>query len=99
MISREDYMSRKFTHREYYGQFVDDEIKSRVRFLLPQVLESKDEYLNDIPLTVWDNISADYLSVGRKMKEAGDYLTLAGWVCIVKEAARQLSDLEPKGED
>lgn len=92
MISRKDYMNNKNTHREYYGQFVNDEIKSRVRFLLPIVLESEDEHLNDIPLKVWDAISADYAGIGRKMKEAGDYLTMAGWVCIVKEAARQLRE-------
>lgn len=94
-MSRKDYMNGVCSHREYYAQFVDSEIKGRVRFLLPQIEASEDEHLNDIPLKVWDNISADYTGVGRKLKEADDYLTKAGWVCIVKEAARQLvEDLE-----
>jgi hypothetical protein len=43
-------------HRKYYGQFVNDQVKTEVlRFIgKTALLKSKDEYLNDIPLKKWD---------------------------------------------
>jgi hypothetical protein len=51
---------------------------------------SIDKNLNTIPLTEWDAIASNLFNVSKKMKLAGDYLTLSGGVCIAKEAARQL---------
>ncbi|MBU2534453.1 MAG: hypothetical protein KKB37_17065 [Alphaproteobacteria bacterium] len=92
MKTRQDYISNKCSHEEYYVQFVDNSVKKDIQrnIGLAQLKRSKDEHMNDIPLIKWDMC---YLSTGysvRKLKEAGDYLTDAGKVCILKEAARQL---------
>jgi hypothetical protein len=94
MISRADYIAGKATHQAYYGQFVNDTYKKRVlgRIRFSQLLASRDPCFNDIPLAKRDVIAsqAGLGSTTSKMKECGDYLTLAGHICILKEAARQL---------
>lgn len=96
MISRQDYIDGKFTHREYYGQFVNDTIKARLLNYISknQLLESKDPHFNDIPLWMWDRIDNNYLGLTQAMRIAGDYITKAGFVCIFKEAARQIVESE-----
>ena len=95
MMTRTEYMAMSHTdgmaeHRAYFAQFVTPAITSRVLQGIggPALLKSTDKHLNDIPLVKWDRL-VDHLPVANKMKEAGDYLTLAGGVCILKEAARQ----------
>ena len=83
-------------HRKYYAQFVN---QSTINAVVRQIgkanlLASTDEYLNDIPLKLWDNCQC---IMAMRMEEAGDYLTIAGKVCILKEAARQWIEAN-KGE-
>lgn len=87
-------------HREYYSQFVTPEIKQIVLSFLQSELKRlkykglsktqiKTNSFNDIKLVLWDNLT--YLIRTKEALEAkGDYPTLAGKVCILKEAARQL---------
>lgn len=93
MKTRKEYLNNECTHSEYYGQFVTNSIKSLVKQQFGiQVLRdsyASDEHLNNIPLVKWDVI-APLVTSGGKMKDCGDYLTLSGQVCILKEAARQL---------
>lgn len=83
-------------HRAYYSQFVTPAIKARVLMYIKraELLESKDVHFNDIALSRWDAIVKSRLPVGEMMKQCGDYLTLGGGVCIVKEAARQIVEDE-----
>jgi hypothetical protein len=69
---------------------VTEEMKWRlVRYIgLDRLLESKDEHLNDIPLRTWDLFIAGPLAI--TMKSVGDFMSMAGNVCIAKEAARQI---------
>ena len=92
MKTRKEYLDGKCTHEEYYGQFVSRVTKYRVlaHIRMDKLKKSKDEHLNDIPLRIWDNASNNFPHVSTKMEECGDYLTLAGCVCIIKESARQL---------
>jgi len=57
------------------------------------IINSTDEHFNDIPLKRWDSLSF-HESANKDhttgLKKAGDYMTLAGSVCIYKEAARQI---------
>lgn len=55
---RSDYMAGLVSHREYYGQFVNEDVKARVAAVigLDSLLRSKDEYLNDIPMRKWDSL-------------------------------------------
>jgi hypothetical protein len=97
MYTRTDYLNKKCTHDEYYGQFVTDGFISTVCNIIgkKKILESTDPHLNDIPLTKWDAIVHNRmlpLGTGEKMKEAGDYLTPSGGVCIAKCAARRIKE-------
>lgn len=92
MKTRKEYMDGIVSHREYYGQFVTEEVKKTLLRLIgkKEILSSQDEHFNDIPIAKWDALPAP--NVKDKMKLTGDYLTLAGSVCIYKEAAKQIKD-------
>jgi hypothetical protein len=106
MIQRKEYMNGTFTHREYFSQFVDEEVKSEVlrKFGKERLLKSKDEHLNDLPLKEWDDLSGFTFHMGEvvsrphsirkelhdKLKETGEGVSPAGLVCIYKEGARQV---------
>ena len=91
MFTRKQYMDKEVTHRQYYGQFVTDATKQRVLRCIGEtrLMASTDEHLNDIPLEKWDSLgpagSRDNWNATR-----GDWPSLAGAVCIHKEAAHQL---------
>lgn len=93
MFTRTDYLDGKCAHQQYYSQFVDERIKAIVlrRFDKATLAYhySKDTFFNTIALRTWDNMSLPAYIVD-KMKQAGDYLTLAGQVCILKQAAREI---------
>lgn len=91
MFSRKDYLGNKCSHREYYGQFVDEFTKVRVlnHINLERLKSSEDEHLNDIPLQTWDDIGINLTRVDC-LREAGDSHSLAGAICINKEATRQI---------
>ena len=93
IITRKDYLNGKYNHRQYYGQFVNDNVKLMVidKIGIKRILNSKDEHFNDIPITIWDNIGLPY-GIGELLKSAQDFYTLAGQVCILKESARQIKE-------
>lgn len=90
MYTRKDRLDNKCTHSEYYAQFVTDATINKVVKSIGKsnLLKSTDEHLNDIPLAQWDAITM-LANTSATLKQCGDYLTLAGQVCIAKEAARQ----------
>lgn len=84
---------RAESHRAYYAQFVAPSVLETVRSSigLERLRASADDHFNDIPLSKWDVAAVPVpASVAAKMRELGDYPTLAGTVCVLKEAARQL---------
>ena len=91
MLTRSDYLNNKCTHREYYAQFVTRYEKALVasQFGKKKLAEEfkKDESLNGIALQEWDNLAR---FINTNMRQHGDCLALAGAVCILKEAARQV---------
>lgn len=93
-FTRQQRLNNECTHEEYYNQFVNNTIKSRVlnAFTKEQLIKaySENESFNTLPLNRWDAIAKNLFDVSSKMKECGDFLTLAGGVCIAKNAARQL---------
>ena len=80
-------------HRKYYGQFVSARTKAYVARIIGKdaILNSQDEHFNDIPLHRWDALTKG-LPLAISFKETGDYATLAGLVCVAKEAARQIKE-------
>ena len=76
-------------HRRYYSQFVNRKVLSRLLQYIPAVKLklSKDPHFNDIPLNEWDTIPLTP-EAHALFYALGDYPTLAGKVCIFKQAAR-----------
>lgn len=93
MFTRKDYLDSNCTHEQYYSQFVNDQIKAIVStFFGTKELKNayaKDPSFNTIPLQQWDNLTYRF-SCDKALKERGDYSTLAGKVCILKQAARMI---------
>lgn len=83
-------------HRRYYAQYAALPGMKNVVFNyigLPALLASTDKWLNDIPLRKWDALVpmvGSVFGIKAMLEQNGDYLTLAGGVCILKEAARQI---------
>ena len=95
MITRAQYMSGEKTHDEYYSQFVTRVIKQIVlgRFTIKQLKEAyaEDKHFNSIRLSDWDAMSiARNSSLESKLCEAGDTVSLSSYICIFKQAARQI---------
>lgn len=90
MFTRTQYLDRECSLTAYYSQFVTDATKRVVKSYigLRKLKNSTDEHFNDIPLQTWDSLPIAYNR--QAMESCGDYLTLAGHVCIMKEAARQI---------
>lgn len=100
MYTRAEYMKDSQTdgaaaHRRYFGQFVTNGTKARVlQFIgLDRLMQSTDPHLNDIPLTLWDQLTPA-LPGSASFAKAGDYYTLANGVCLAKEAARQIIEAQ-----
>lgn len=93
--SREDYMERRCSHRDYYGSLVEE---LHVAFTDQDTIESfkrsRNLHMNDIPLRFWDGLASGLLAyrgkeVTQAFKARGDFVTPAGLVCLYKEAARR----------
>ena len=90
MFTRAQYMAGECTHAEYYGQYVVDEVKQKAFwFGKTNLIEAYllDKNFNTIPLKKWDSL-AKRTRFPPIVED--DYWTLAGKVCTLKEAARQI---------
>lgn len=101
-MTRKDYLNnyspateaeRWTLHRQYYAQFVDERtIREIVSYIgADRILASTCRHLNDIDSREWDN-AARNIHLAIRFKDVDDYPTLAGLVCVAKEAARQFID-------
>lgn len=96
-FTRQQYLDKECTHRQYYAQFVTAGIIKSVsnRFgknAIVKALETN-EHLNNIDLARWDSLAITHESSLRgKMKQVGDRYSLAGGVCVMKEAAKQIAE-------
>ena len=93
MFTRGDYLSGKCSHEEYYGQYVDGNVRAAVLSVFNEYrlvnAYKQDKHFNTIPLYHWDALSLAF-RFGAAMGIRGDIPTLAGKVSILKEAARQI---------
>ena len=91
MKTRKDYLAGTISHADYYGQFVSEGTKEVViRYIgLKRLNESVDEHMNDIDLYMWDTLPKEY---DREAFSIADPygMTQGAWVCIAKEAGRQI---------
>ncbi len=104
MFTRNQYLNKECTHRQYYAQFINEAVKALVPFSENEIRESYNslENLNTLPLhklyttkvytDTWDYAAKQLESTVKKVsfKEVGDSPTLSGNVCILKEAALQI---------
>lgn len=96
MLTRKDYMERRCTHHDYYMG-----LWKALRIPLPPTIsqadlvracEVGDVHLNSIPLSKWDGGVIPYLRlayVHKAFQERGDWVSLAGLVCVLKAKAVQ----------
>lgn len=109
-MTRKEYIEAPYTndadatarHRAYYGQFVTPGVRAMVLRAIGEaaLLASKDPHFNDIPLKWRDALMPVWpFKLAKAVRAQGDYPTLAGAVCIAKEAARQIVEAhKAKGE-
>jgi hypothetical protein len=91
MITRKQYMAHEVTHEQFYGQFVTPDILNAVELHLGvEIARSTDAHFNDVPLWKWDFLPIRQKAIIEAIRDAGDYPSKAGFVCIAKEAARQI---------
>lgn len=94
-FTRKDYSDGKCSHEEYYTQIVNRIGLERFIPFFPVSIEGllrahqSDAHFNSIPLAAWDHSFAHLAAIeSRVFKEHGDFLSLGGHVCAMKQAAR-----------
>ena len=88
MLMRKDYVAGAHSHREYYGQFVTPAMVDIIGEQIgSKLLKSTNVNFNDIPLAIWAKPYPP--QAVEALRRAGDIPTVAGRVCLWKEAARQ----------
>lgn len=92
--TRKQRLNDDCTHREYYAQFINKNTKQTVlhHIGLDRILASTDDAMNDIELNSWDVLPQISQETWRKMESLGDNMSMAGKVCIYKEAAKQIKE-------
>jgi len=92
-ISRSSYIAGAASHSAYYAQFVTPAHFARLLPIADRIKSSTDPHFNDIALPIWDALAVPVpAETAATMRQCGDYPTLAGAVCTLKEAARQMRD-------
>ena len=109
MLTRKEYMKNSGnSHKEYWGQFVNDRVIDSVVSSLSdsQLSILRDEYnsgnvhmtgVPGVPLKVWDRMSyllQNWAVDVNKLKQAGESKAPYVWVCIAKCALRMYFDNE-----
>lgn len=98
--TRADYLAGVVDHQTFYRAVVatagvrvtDRALLERVR----EALRGGDQHLNSIPLGLWDNrANGARGALSRALKEHGDFYSLAGGVCCMKQAARDAALAAP----
>ena len=105
IFTRKERLSGICTHREYFGQFVNNSIISIVKNSvgIARLKNSEDEHLNNIPLKKWDSLHELIIhslnkDIVRKATEHKDKKSfpwsLSDSVCTAKEAGQQIKEAE-----
>jgi hypothetical protein len=110
-FTRKEYLSscnERGAFQRYYGEIIHEAGGPEVfanRLPVPlhkirEALAKGDVHLNTISLQSWDMHATPVpAKVSKAMAERGDYPTLAGAVCVLKEAARLLAERGLEGDD
>lgn len=97
--TRDDYMEHRVSHSTYYRAIAetagvsfrggDPAFLARVR----EALAAGDEPLNTIPIRIWDGMASRVDPAA--FREHGDHASAAGFVCVLKQAARDAAEEVP----
>ncbi len=93
MFTRKDYLEGRCSHRDFYGQIVERAglVFPSDHALVQRARRSTDPHYNDIPLALWGSAAVSAKpAITRALKETGDFWSLAGGVCTIKEAVRRV---------
>lgn len=95
MFTRSQYLNKEVTHNEYYAQFVTEGVINIVTRCIGKeaIINSTDEYYNDIPLKRWNALHSIILhTVGSAIAKASGTggVSLSDTVCVAKAAAQQI---------
>lgn len=95
--TRKDYMSGEVSHGEYYAQFITKEVKRLVksRIKSKRIMQSKNDFFNDIPLVEWDALSPSirqYVGYALGVANGTGGVSLSDCVCVAKAAARMIKE-------
>jgi len=96
MITRKDLIDKKNTHEEYYGEIVQELGINAVSIIernpnIKEAFLNGDENLSAMPLSFWDRAALGIEGSARLvLSKRGDNYSMAGGVCIMKEAVRQV---------
>lgn len=93
-FTRDDYLSNRCSHAEYYGQFDSPDVRRAILRVFPMsyLMSSTDPHFNDIRLSRWDTIRLPKetlckLSVANGHETSIVY-SLSDVVCLAKTVAR-----------
>lgn len=91
--THKQYMNKEVSFTDFYrAVYKTASISLENNAIITKVktaLEAGDEHLNTIPLRYWDGLALSACpSLTRAFKEHGDFYSLAGGVCAMKQAAR-----------
>ena len=93
MFTRKQYMDGECSYADYYGDVVEAAgitISQEIADQVETALAHADEPLNSISLARWDVWAAPWrVALQRAFKERGDFWSMGGAVCAMKEAARR----------
>lgn len=96
IASRQQYLNKEINHRDYYRQFVNEELIEKVeRTFGIETLNAalhQDEHLNSIGLHSWDAFTSQIPFDQEAIEIAGETVTHATLVCIAKTAAEVAVD-------
>jgi hypothetical protein len=95
-MDRQDYMTGKVSHEEYYGYIAElagisfSNSKEFIEKRIVPALEAGDEHLNTIALRNWDIMAANASpAIKRALKQVeGEFYSMAIGVCVMKAAAK-----------
>jgi hypothetical protein len=101
LFTRKDYLAGDCTYRQYYGQIVRlagirlSKQDKLVKDCTPSNQRTVDEHYNHIGLPTWDTYSGSARrGISKAFKQCGDSWSLAGGICVIKEAVRQAVERE-----
>ncbi len=102
-MTRKDYLDGKVSHEEYYRSIAKSagiDMSYGAYALMERVkkaLREGDKHLNTIPLAIWDRMGANPVlraNLAPVFKAHGDIMSIAGIVCVLKQAARDSANNE-----